>query len=276
MRREIALWKVLAGMLAVLALSSGGAVALAAAADRPATQAPPQDRGSLAPNRSTTYVPVVPCRIASTTPASVPAFGVQETRSLKVVGNLSSQGGLSAGCGIPAAATAIEASISATFNQGAGYLRAWPAGAPEPQATILNYTDAGAATNTGAVTITSGTGNAFTIKNYGSVTDVVVDVQGYYVRPMFAVVNPDASVEIASRLDDIDKNGTGQYQLDFQVDTDLCVRIVTVGRSQTSDPASSGFGSAHITQTPANEVYVYTYDTAGNLADRAFMVEITC
>jgi hypothetical protein len=276
MRREIALWKVLAGVLAVLALSSGGAVALAAAADRPATQAPPEDRGALAPNRSTTYVPVPPCRIFSTTPASIPAFAVQETRPLKVVGNLSSQGGQAAGCGIPAAASAVEASISATFNQGAGYLRAFPAAAPEPQATFLNYTDAGAATNTGAVTITPGTGNAFSIKNYGSVTDVVVDVQGYYVRPMFALVNPNGSVQISSRLDGIDKNGTGQYQLDFQVDTDTCVRSVTVGRSRTSDPASSGFGSAHITQTPENEIYVYTYDTAGNLADRAFMVEITC
>lgn len=276
MRREIAVWKVLAATLAVLAMTSGGAVALAAVGGEPATQAPPDNRGSLTPNRSTTFVPVTPCRIFSTTPASITAFGVEETRQVKVVGDLSSQGGQSAGCGIPSAASAIEASISATFNQGDGYLRAWPSGQSEPQATFVNYTDAGAATNTGAVTIAPGGGNAFQIKNYRSVTDVVVDVQGYYVRSMYALVNPNGSVQASSRLDDVDKNGTGQYQLDFQVDTDTCVRSVTVGRSRTSDAGSSGFASAHITETPANEIVVTTYDTSGALADRAFMVEITC
>ncbi|HEX7132549.1 MAG TPA: hypothetical protein VF228_08235, partial [Iamia sp.] len=68
----------------------------------------------------------------------------------------------------------------------------------------------------------------------------------------------------------------GQYQLDFQVDTDTCVRTVSVGRSRTSDAGSSGFASAHITETPANEVFVTTYDPGGAIADRAFMVQITC
>jgi hypothetical protein len=276
MRREIAVWKVLAAVVAVLAMSSGGAVALATSGGSPRTQAPPDDRGALTPNRSTTYVPVTPCRIFSTTPPSIPGFGVEQTRSVKVVGDLSSQGGQAAGCGIPAAASAIEAAVSATFNQGDGYLRTWPAGQGEPQATFLNYTDAGASTNTGAITITPGGGNAFSIKNYGSVTDVVVDVQGYYVRPLFALVNPNGSIQASSRLNDIDKVGTGQYQLDFQVDTDTCIRTVTVGRSRTSDAASSGFASAHITETPANEVFVTTYDASGALADRAFMLEVTC
>jgi len=276
MRREIALWKVLAGVVAVLALSSGGAVALAASGGSPATQAPPDSRGSLSPNRSTTYVPVTPCRIASTTPPSIPAFGVEQSRTFKVAGNLSSQGGQAVGCGIPNAASGVEASISATNNQGAGYVRAWPASQGEPLATILNYTEAGASTNTGALTILPGGGNAFTVKNYGSVADIVIDVQGYYVRPMYALVNPNGSVQASSRLDDIDKVGTGQYQLDFQVDTDTCVRTVSVGRSRTSDPGSSGFASAHITEVPANEVFVTTYDPAGTLTDRAFMVEITC
>jgi hypothetical protein len=276
MRREIAVWKVLAAVLAVLAMSSGGAVALAESGGSPRTQAPPDDRGVLTPNRSTTYVPVTPCRIFSTTPQSIPGFGVEQTRTVKVVGDLSSQGGQAAGCGIPTAASGIEASVSATFNQGDGYLRAWPATQGEPQATFLNYTDAGASTNTGAITITPGGGNAFSIKNYGSVTDVVVDVQGYYVRPLYALVNVNGSIQASSRLNDIDKVGTGQYQLDFQVDTDTCSRMVSVGRSRTSDVGSSGFASAHITETPANEVFVTTYDPTGALADRPFMLEATC
>jgi hypothetical protein len=276
MRRDIAVWKVLAAVLAVLAMSSGGAVALAASGGSPTTQAPPDNRGLLSPNRSTTYVPVTPCRIFSTTPPSIPGFGVEQVRQVKVVGDLSSQGGQAAGCAIPTAASGIEAAVSATFNQGDGYLRTYPSGQGEPQATFVNYTDAGAATNTGAITITPGGGNAFTIKNYGSVTDVVVDVQGYYIRPQFALVNPNGSIQASSRLNDIDKVGTGQYQLDFQVDTDTCARTVSVGRSRISDTGSSGFASAHITETPANEVFVTTHSSDGALADRAFMLEITC
>ncbi|HEX7132548.1 MAG TPA: hypothetical protein VF228_08230 [Iamia sp.] len=276
MRREIALWKVVAAALALLAVSSGSAVALAASGGSPAAQAPPDSRGTLTPTRSTTFVPVTPCRIASTTPASIPAFGVEQSRTFKVAGNLSSQGGQAAGCGIPNAATGIEASISATNNQGAGYVRAWPANQGEPLATILNYTAAGASTNTGALTIVPGGGNAFTVKNYGSVADIVIDVQGYYVRPMYVLVNPNGSVEASSRYNFVQRNGIGQYEVDFQVDTDTCVRTVSVGRSRTSDVASSGFASAHISENPANRIVVTTYDTAGNLADRAFMVEITC
>ena len=118
MRREIALWKVLAALMALLAVSSGGAVALAASGS-PATQAPPDNRGALVPNRSTTFVPVTPCRIFSTTATDTP-FGVEVSRNVRVAGNLSSQGGQAAGCGIPNAASAIEASVSATFNNGPG------------------------------------------------------------------------------------------------------------------------------------------------------------
>jgi hypothetical protein len=276
MRREIAVWKVLAALVVVLATSTGGAVALAAVGREAATPALPDDRGTLTPNRSTTYVPLTPCRVLSTTPAAVPGFGVGESRAVRVVGNLSSQGGQAAGCGIPAAATGVEASISATFNQGPGYLRAWPAGQSEPQATFVNYTDAGAATNTGAVTIAPGGANAFVIKNYRSATDVVVDVQGYYVRPLYALVNGNGSVQGSSRLNGVTRFGPGQYQLDFEVNTSTCVRTVSVGRSRTSDPSSSGFGSAHVTAAPAGQVAVFTYDTGGTLADRGFMVEITC
>jgi hypothetical protein len=276
MRREIALWKVLAGVLAVLAMSSGGAVALAASGGSPATQAPPQDRGALSPNRSTTYVPVTPCRIFSTTPAAIPAVGVEAVRQVRVTGNLSSQGGQAAGCGIPAAATAIEASVSATFNQGEGYIRAWPSGLSEPQATFVNYTAAGAATNTGAVSITSGTGNNFVIKNYRSVTDVVIDVQGYYIRPLYVLVNPNGTIQGSSRVNPVERLGTGLYRVDFQVDTDTSSRSVSVGRTRTTDPASSGFASAHVNESPANTVAVTTYDVSGSLADRGFLLEITC
>lgn len=276
MRREIAIWKVLAAVVAVLAMSTGGAMALAEVRGEPSAQAPPDDRSTLQPTRSTTFVPITPCRIASTTGGSIPAFGVGETRTFAVTGNLAGQGGQAAGCGIPEAATGIEASISATFNEGPGYLRAWPAGQPEPQATFLNYTAAGAATNTGAVTILAGGGTAFSVKNHRSVTDVVIDVQGYYVRPMYALVNANGSVEWSSRLLEATKTGTGLYDLDFDVDTDSCARAVTVGRSRSEHPASGGFATAHTSNSQQGAVAIQTFGQDGALADRPFLIEITC
>jgi hypothetical protein len=275
MRRQIALWKVLTGVLAVLALSSGGAVALAAVGGSPATQAQPETRGTLNPNRSTTFVPVTPCRIFSTTATETP-FAIEATRNVKVFGNLSSQGGKAAGCGIPDAATGVEASVSATFNDGPGYIRAWPFGQSEPQATFVNYTASGASTNTGALTINPGGGNAFVLKNYRSTTDIIVDVQGYYIRPMYALVRADGGLQAQSGLTSVSKTGTGGYRVNFLVNTDSCSRVVTVGRHRITDPASSGFGSAHVTNAVGGPIQVETYDTAGSLADRAFMLEVTC
>lgn len=271
MRREIAVWKVVAGLFALLLVSSGGAAALEAG---PVTQAPPDERGNLAPNRSTTYVPITPCRIVSTT-ATGDDFAIGETRTYKAVGNLVGQGG-QANCGIPASASGIEASITATFVEGPGYLRAFPSNVPEPQATFVNYTAAGASTSTGALTIAAGGTNAFKIKNYRSETHVIVDVQGYYIRPIFALVNPDGTTQLRSRINSVTRTGVGLYTVNAEIDSDLCVREVTVGRSRTSDSGSSGFGSAHITTTPANQIQVITYDISGALADRAFMIEITC
>lgn len=274
MRREIALWKVLVALVALLAVSSGSAVALAGSGS-PTAQAPPDSRGILTPTRSTTYVPVTPCRIFSTAATSTPV-APGATRTLKVYGNLASQGGQAAGCGIPVAASAVEVAVSATANQGAGYVRAWPAGQSEPQATFLNYTAAGATTNTGTLAVTAGGANALMLKNYLSTTHLIMDVQGYYVRSMYALINANGSLQGYSRLTSVSKVGTGQYRLSFEIDTDACVRTVTVGRHRTTDPSSSGFASAHITETPAHQVTVTTYDTAGTLADRPFMLEITC
>lgn len=273
MKREIAIWKVLAGIAAVLLLSSGGA-ALAQDASGTSPVAP-ESQGSFTPNRATTYVPVTPCRIFSTT-STGDDFAIGETRTARVNGNLSAQGGQASGCGIPAAAVAIEASVTATFVEGPGYVRAWPSGQSEPQATFVNYTPAGASTSTGALRITPGGANAFTIKNYRSETHIIVDVQGYYVRPAYVMVNPNGSIQGSSRVNSVTRTATGVYQVDFQEDTDTCSRTVSVGRSRTSDPGSSGFASAHITSSPANQVQVITYDVGGNLADRAFLLEVTC
>lgn len=135
-----------------------------------------------------TFVPIVPCRAADSRHAATWAPG--ERRTLRIAGNqLSGQGGAARGCGVPANATAAELSVSVVDPTGGGYLRAWPAGGPAPNASFSNFRSGTSDTNTGSVAL--GTGGALEVRNHSSTAtlDMVIDVQGYYVEPTSPTVN---------------------------------------------------------------------------------------
>ncbi len=128
------------------------------------------------------FVSTVPCRIVDTRNA-VGALAPGATRSWKVRGGgFSAQGGSSGSCGVPADATAVEATVSAVTPSGDGFFRAWPTGAAAPQATFLNYADGRGISNTGAISIGSGA-TELTVRNFSGTAHYVVDVQGYFVDP---------------------------------------------------------------------------------------------
>ena len=118
------------------------------------------------------FVPITPCRVVDTRQTG-DRLGPGATRSWRVRG--------AGGCGIPSTARAVEATITAVRPNGAGFFRAWPSNAPQPNATFLNYTDQGIS-NSGAITLGSAT-NDLSVKNYGGAADFVIDVQGYFVEP---------------------------------------------------------------------------------------------
>lgn len=127
------------------------------------------------------YVAVAPCRIADTRAhAGTPVAPGQE-RTFWVAGSARSfadQGGQSGGCAIPETATAVQASITAVTPARNGYLRAWPAGGNQPNATVLNFTRAESTTNTTALGLVPGEG--LTLASRGGGAHYVIDVQGFY------------------------------------------------------------------------------------------------
>lgn len=137
-----------------------------------------------APTTAAKYVAMTPCRIVDTRVAGG-AFTDQVTRSYAVRGGgtaFAAQGGKSGGCAIPSTATAIEASVTAVGPTSAGYARAWPTGATPPTATFLNFEAGRSLTNTGTFSLAA-TSNAkpLTLRNYGTKTQYVIDVQGYFL-----------------------------------------------------------------------------------------------
>ena len=131
----------------------------------------------------TRYTPVVPCRVADTR-AGGGAFASNVQRTLRVTGTgpqFASQGGKAEGCGITPGASALAATVTAVTPSGRdGYLRAWPAGGGAPNATFLNYVRGEGISNTGAVSLSSGSTSQLSLRNYSGTSHYVVDAQGYY------------------------------------------------------------------------------------------------
>ncbi len=90
------------------------------------------------------FYPVSPCRIIDTRSTATPTLapGVQTSFVVNSGGptfNYSSQGGNSAGCGIPSDAKAVFFNFVAVNATGSGFFQAWPFGGAVPTASVLNY-----------------------------------------------------------------------------------------------------------------------------------------
>src|SRR3954452_6034774 len=143
---------------AALAISAGGMAAMAATNGQ--QPQPPSARSSakaaaVAPIDTSTeakYTAITPCRLVDTRKAGG-AVANTAPRSFVAAsaGSLAAQGGNAAGCGIPAAAVAIQAHELAVGSAGSGFLKVYPAGAPAPAASFLNFRDGKAIANGGAI-----------------------------------------------------------------------------------------------------------------------------
>lgn len=125
------------------------------------------------------YVPMAPCRVADTRSGGG-RLAAGARRSILVAGSggsFGSQGGTANGCGVPSAATAVTASISAVDPTGSGLVRTGIYG-QQQQSTVLQYQARTGTTNTGAVTLTD---RHVDLEATTGGPHVVVDVSGYYL-----------------------------------------------------------------------------------------------
>lgn len=168
---------------------------------------------------SSSFVSMTPCRVVDTRVKGGP-FVANATRTFQVAGSgakFAAQGGRAGGCAVPSTAVGVSASTTAVGPKGPGYVRAWPAGMSMPTATFLNYSSA-SITNTGVLTLNTSSSTAdITVKDFGSTTHLVIDVQGYFVAgssgSSFVSTAPCRVVDTASAGGALAANAQRTYQV---------------------------------------------------------------
>lgn len=143
------------------------------------------DQPGVVPDISGVYVPVPACRIADSRQTGLPLRPLAETPFLagRSDQDLRSQGGNPSGCGIPEDAAAINVNFTIITEGSTGYLRSWPHGQPEPNATLLAWND-DTASNAVSLSICTNRpcSSDFVVKIYSEQqgVELVIDLAGYY------------------------------------------------------------------------------------------------
>jgi hypothetical protein len=245
---------------AVTAVAMAGALLIglnmaSASSSPPPPPAVPADTGRvLTPtavtpqtNPESLFRTVAPCRVVDTR-IKGGALANRAARSFFVGGTygFAPQGGLTGGCGIPAGATAVAAGVTAVTPAGGGYLKAWPAGSAEPNSSIVNY-PAHVTTGSGVtLALRGGAGQGLSIRSFGGPTQLIVDVQGYYIPQIQALIGSDASVSTGTaRIVSTSHSGTGFYYITLDRPARECspsaatynlYRYASVGLSSSTTP----------------------------------------
>jgi hypothetical protein len=261
-----------AALLAITAFTAGQATS-----DDPKPPADPDTRTLDAPVSERTvpgpanpaellFVPIASCRAVDT--RQVGKLRKNAVRNYYIAGatGFGPQGGRATGCGIPTSATAVVANLWAVKPEAAGNLKAWAAGASEPAGSSLYYSKSSSGTAQVTVPIRNGPAKHLVVKNLKGTTNLVIDVAGYYVPPLYAYISSGTVIDHSGRLVSSTKNSVGTYTLTWDRSVEGCV-----------GQGSSDIGGYIVSvYTAGNISYVYVDDNAGNPADYWVNVTINC
>jgi hypothetical protein len=259
-----------------LAVSVGGSVAAVATSGSAQPQGKAHAKAMLAlPIDTSTeakFTAIAPCRIVDTRITGGPIH-TGSPRSFLAAGSssLAAQGGNPLGCGVPSAAVAVQANVVTVGASGSGYLKIYPYGAAAPGASYMNYPNGSALANGGTITLNTAGLKHFTVLAASHDTHVVIDVSGYFIKPMFAQVNSDGSLGVHSRTTGSTQitSFPGAYEVDFDRDVSGCAYNATPfdqGYTAIVEPRSGN----------VDGVFVYTSNSSGTPTNEAFYLTVTC
>jgi len=257
----------------VALVASGGAVA-AANTNRPGQPASAHAKKLAAIDTSTesSYTPIAQCRVVDTRAAGG-LLKAGQARNWHVWGTAGfpAQGGTSGGCGVPRSATAVTAVVQSISATGAGALRLWPFGSPEPPRNFLDFTKLYNVSSNATFQINTAGADDISVRAETQSTQVVIDVTGYFVKPMSAHVASDGSLIGGSRATAIQPHAVaGLYAIQFDRDITACAYSVT-GAEGPHD-----FFTAMSTSAGSHQVTVQVRGPDGNLIDAEFYLTVTC
>lgn len=150
-------------------------------------------RGAFAapPSAPSSVVTIDPARILDTRSglgvASPGPVGAASTISVQVTGV----------GGVPADATGVVVTLTATEATTASFVAAWPSGQPQPSTSVLNFTAGEDIANT--VTMSLGAGGKIDLFNSAGSVQLLADVTGYLVPSGSGPVGPTThSMEVTA------------------------------------------------------------------------------
>jgi len=114
------------------------------------------------------FVPVAPCRVIDTRNSGVP-----------IAANSSRDFTVSGACNVPADAAAFSINVTAVPNGDLSYLTVWPSGQTQPLVSTLNDKDG--RIKAVAAIVPAGMNGAISVYNNTGSTNVILDINGYFV-----------------------------------------------------------------------------------------------
>ena len=136
---------------------------------------------------------------------------------------------------------------------------------------MLNYAAVGS-TGTGAtLSINPSTAYSLKLRNYANSTDIVVDVSGYYVKPLAATIAADGTLYAgSSRAVSSTRSAAGVYTVTFDRDIEQCTASATA-YLLTYYASVDTYSSSN-----PNTATVRVMNNAGTLVDQYVYVTMTC
>ena len=133
------------------------------------------------------FYPITPCRVADTRGNGFTgAFGPPTPLAMSTTSFPIPQ----SACLIPATAQAYSLNVTVVPIGTLDYLTIWPTGSPMPVVSTLNDTQGDIVAN--AAIVPAGTNGAVSVFVYQA-TDVIIDINGYFLSPPPPAVTPTAS-----------------------------------------------------------------------------------
>jgi Bacterial Ig-like domain (group 3) len=196
------------------------------------------------------FVPITPCRVADTRnaagPLGGPALAPGVARSFPIP---------QSACGVPSTASGYSLNVTVIPNGPVNYLTAWPTGQPMPTVSLLN-SDGRVKAN--AAIIQAGASGAISLYSIGNSTQVVVDINGYFVPSVpsalaFYPLTPCRAVDTRKASGPL----AGPYLTGGQP------RVFPIQSSSCKIPATALAYSLNITAIPAGVLNYLTTWPAG-------------
>lgn len=183
------------------------------------------------PKLESVYVPISPCRVADTRSSSAGILRHSGNRPFYIrgTGGFTGQGGTSGGCGVPTAATGVTVNTTITGETGGGFMTNYPAGTTLPLSNFVSYVKGVTGTSNPTFALAAnGVEPSVSIHLSGHAdAHLIIDVTGYYMPQIEALVNPAGSIYSGSpRVLNVVKQSSGYYRVEIDSNVNYCTPLV--------------------------------------------------